>query len=390
MALILKNATCVTPFRVARGRCVVVEEGVIRAVADGEAAARPADEVLDLEGRYLLPGFIDVHVHGAVGRDFLDPDVCLGEAVPYLQSHGVTGVLATLASRPMPAYLRAIERAREYCQCDAARGTLLGIHCEGPFLNPEICGGANADYFCEPTVAAWHRMRDAGHGWVKMLTVSPELEGAVAAIRAACEDGVAVSAGHTDAAYEDMLEAIDSGLSLVTHTFNAMEPLHHRRPGALLATLLQQELVAQVNADGRHVHPLFMNMLYRLKGAEGVISTSDMTAEAGLPEGTYQREGRQIRSAEGIARLQDGTIVGSTRSLDEAIRVLVREAGVPLTDAARMASLNPARALRLDDRKGTIAPGKDADLVVMDSGLRVTMTISGGRIVYESPSPTGS
>jgi len=384
MALVLKNATCVTPFCIAGSRHVVVEEGIITAVRGGEVPGGTGDRVLDLEGSYLLPGFIDVHVHGAVGGDFLNPDMPLAEAVSHFHSHGVTGVLATLTSRPLPAYLKAIDRARQYCQCDAVRGMLLGIHCEGPFLNPRMSGGANAEYFCEPSVEAWQQMRDVGKGWVKMLTVSPELEGAAAVIRAASGDGVAVSAGHTDAGYEQMLEAIGNGLSQVTHTFNAMEPLHHRRAGALLAALLQDELVAQVNGEGRHVHPLFMRMLYRLKGAEGIILTSDLTAEAGLPEGRYEREGRRIYSTDGIARLQDGTIVGSTQSLDEGIRVLVNEAGVPLADAVRMASLNPARALGLDHRKGAIAPGKDADLVVMDSNLQVMMTVADGRVVYDS------
>jgi len=381
MALILKDATCVTPFHLARQRTVVIDGTTIRAVTSADCDAGGDDSVIELDGDYLLPGFIDLHAHGAVGGDFRDPDPPVTRMVSYFRQHGVTGVLATLTTGPMPQFLESVGRVA--AGCAEAGGGLLGIHCEGPFLNPELCGGAPAEFFLEPTVERWRQMHDAGKGWIKLMTLSPELEGAMTVLRAARRDGTAVSAGHSNASYETAQLAVKNGLSLVTHVFNAMAPLHHREPGVLLAAMLCHELPVQLNAEGVHVHPLVMRMLYRLKGPAGIVLGSDSTRGAGLPDGTYEHGRRRLEVKGPIARFEDGTIVGATTSLDHALRVMVGKVGVPLTEAARMASLNPARVLGLDHRKGVIAPGKDADLVIMDQELRVKKTIMMGRLVYE-------
>lgn len=387
MALVLANATCVTPFRTAPDRTVVVRDGVINRLTGPDYEPSPADDVRDLDGDYLLPGLIDLHVHGAVGADFYDEDLPVREMVDFAHRHGITGLLATVHPRPLPEMTAALERLAGLCGDERAQGTLVGIHCEGPFLNPEMAGGAPARWCCRPSRDAWERLRDAAGGRMKVLTISPELQGAATVTRDAARAGVAVSMGHTAADYHTVERAMDEGVSLVTHVFNAMEPLKTREPNALLAALLEPGLRLQLNAEGVHVHPLVMRMLYRLKGAEGLILTSDLHPAAGLEPGTYTWEGVEMATDGRVVRFPDGTMVGSARPLDHSLRTVVREVGVPLPEAVRMATVNPARAVGLGDRKGRIAPGRDADLAVLDGELRVRMTVAGGRVVYEAGTP---
>lgn len=304
----------------------------------------------------------------------MDREPPLEKMVGHLYRHGVTCALATVIAKPLPEYLQRIEALAGHIENGGWSGTLPGIHCEGPFLNPELSGGASRDHFVPPSVDVWRRLHRAAGGWLRMMTVSPELEGVLEVVREASSEGTVVSAGHTCADYERAEAAMDYGVSTATHLFNAMRGLHHRRPGVLLACVLHDELMVQVNAEGGHVHPLMMQMLYRLKGAGGMVLTSDAGRQAGLTGGDEGTDALNIRA--------DGVIAGSTVMLDSAVRVMVNRVGVPLEEAVRMASLNPAVLLGLDDRKGAIAPGRDADLVVMDDNLRVEMVISGGEAVY--------
>ena len=383
MALVLTNATCVTPFRVAKNRTVVIRDGIIEKIAGPAFSGASEDDVRDVEGHFILPGFVDVHAHGALGYEFADAELPVEGAVDFLYCHGVTGLLPTLHPRPMDEFKGAMARMADRCLSGPARKLLLGIHSEGPFLNPEMCGGADREAFCKPSLEIWRQLQNAGQSQIKMLTVAPELPGAMPVIRAIVQEGVAVSAGHSNAGYEIALSAVEQGLSMTTHTFNAMEGLSSRRPNILLAALREPELSAQLNAEGIHVHPLFMRLLYRLKGAEGIILTSDLHPGCGLPPGTHTVGDLTVETDGEIIRYPNGTIVGSALPLDQSVRTMVHQVGVPLTEAARMASLNPARCIGIGDRKGRIAPGYDADLVVMDRDLSVVMTVAEGRPVYE-------
>ena len=378
MALLLENASCVMPHRVARDRTIVVADGRIERIATDQhdIAAGPSDTVVDLEGSYLVPGLIDLHVHGAMGGDFLDEELPLDKMVRYFHRHGVTGVLATLIPEPVEKSVRVMRRLVRQFREGGYTDTLWGFHSEGPFLNPEMGGGAAPENFVRPCLSAWEDLSEAGDGMLKMISVAPELEGIGPVIRAAHRAGTVVSAGHTTASYAQTLQAIEDGLSSTTHLFNAMERLRHRDPGVLLASLMRPEIIAQLNAEGGHVHPLVMSMAYQLKGPAGLVLTSDIRSTAGLGEsGEGSTDALDVR---------EGTIVGSKAALDSSVRVMVREVDVTLPDAVQMASLNPAMLLGVNDRKGSIAAGKDADLAVMDEDLEVTMLIQGGEIVYES------
>ena len=384
MGVVLVNCNCVTPLRVARHRTVVIRDGTIEQIAGPGFSAGSEDELRDLGGRFVLPGLIDVHAHGALGHEFADEDLPVADTVRYLHSHGVTGLLPTLHPRPMQQFKEAMERMADRCLEGPAQRLVLGIHSEGPFLNPEMCGGADKEAFCRPTKDAWRELQEAACGQIKMVTLAPELDGAMSVIRGLVREGVAVSGGHSNASYDVTMAAVEQGLSMTTHTFNAMEGLSPDRPNILLAALREPELSAQLNAEGVHVHPIFMRMLYRLKGARGVIVTSDLHPGAGLAPGTHTAAGFTVETDGEIVRYTDGTIVGSALPLDQSVRTMVQQVGVPLTEAARMASLNPARSLGLAHRKGKIAPGYDADLAVMDEDLQVKMTVAGGQVVYET------
>ena len=382
MALLLEHASCVMPHRVTADRTVVVEKGrIARIAADARIGVSPGDTPIDLEGRYLLPGLIDVHVHGAMGGDFMDEELPLESMVRYFHRHGVTGVLATLIPKPVEETVPVMRRLVRMLREDGWTDTLWGIHNEGPFLNPEMGGAAGPGDCVEPSITAWEDLKSAADGMLKMITLAPELSGANAIIRAAHRAGTVVSAGHSKASYQEAEQAIEDGLSSTTHLFNAMGRLRHRQPGILVASLLRPEIVTQINAEGGHVHPLVMGMVYELKGPSGIVLTSDIRSTAGL-------ESSNEGSMDALD-VRGGTIFGSKAALDSSVRVMMRDVGAPLYEAVRMASLNPAELLGVEDRKGSIEAGKDADLVVMDEDLEVAMVIQGGEVVYDADGLVG-
>ncbi len=375
MSLTLTNATCVTPCLTLADRTVLIEDGTISRIAGPEEEVSADGEVLNVGGNYVLPGLIDIHAHGAAGADFFDPDLPVQQAAELLHAHGVTGLYPTVDSRPWPRMKEALERGGQLCSQSAAKELFRGIHCEGPFLNPEMSGAAQVDALCQPTLEGWKELQASAGGQIELLTIAPELDGAGAVIRSAFREGVAVSAGHSNADYETTLRAVDEGLRQITHLFNGMSHFHHRDPNILLAALLEPDIRVQLNGEGGHVHPLGMRLTYRLKGAQGIILASDMHPAAGLGPGTYDSKDGRVESDGVLIRTADGTVAGSALPLDESLRTMVHDVGASLPDAARMATLNAAQELGLADRKGRVAEGYDADLAVLD-----------GQVVYRRES----
>ena len=221
-------------------------------------------------------------------------------------------------------------------------------------------------------------------GTLKVMTIAPELPGALDVMRRAARHGVVLALAHSRAPYEQIEEAIDNGLTQVTHIFNAMDPMHHRRPGVVTGALLCNELKVHLIADGMHVHPAVMRLLLKIKGPAGIVLISDAVRGSGMPDGEYEFTGRRVCVADGRVTLPDGTLAGSSLTMEQAVRVMVELVGAPITDAMRMASLNGARVLGVDDRKGVVAVGRDADLVVFDDRFQVRMTIMAGRILHRA------
>ena len=355
---------------------VVVRGGKVEAVVadprDGDLPARRRD-VAGL----LAPGFVDLQVNGAFGSDVGVDSAALEAISRALPSTGVTAYLPTAISWPLERYgglFDAVERA------GAAPGArILGVHLEGPFLAPSRRGAHDPENLRPVELGALREFLSSGH--VRVMTLAPELAGALAAIELIVAAGAAASAGHTDATYADVVRAADAGLTLGTHLFNAMSPLHHREPGTAGALLADPRLRTGIIADGIHVDPAVVRIAHAAKGADGLVLVTDAMQAAGMPDGVYELSGRAVRVEAGVARLEDGTLAGATVTMDEAVRRLARFLDIGLEAAIPMATRTPARALGVE-RIGEIAPGADADLVVLDRDGTVEETLVAGETVY--------
>ena len=383
MLTALLNARVLTPDEELAGATVVIRDGRIEAVGAGLAPPAGA-QTFNLGGLTLAPGFIDIHVHGGGGFSLIteDPDEIRSYA-RWVVSHGVTGFLATLVGAPLPQMKRWLAAAVAAGEGVEGGARPLGVHLEGPFVNPVRRGALPAEGLRPPDVAEFVSLAEAAQGRLKVTTLAPELPGAADLIAAARERGVAVSMGHTDATYEQALEAIEWGVRQATHCFNGMRPFHHRDPGCLGAILSSPMLSAELIADGVHVHPGAMALLLAAKGPQRTILVTDGIAAAGLADGAYSLAGEAIQVRDGVASLPDGTLAGSVVTMDQAVRNIVRLGLAPLAQAVRMASSNPAAALGLGQRLGRVAPGFAADLVALDESLQVAMTFVGGEPAYD-------
>ena len=386
MLTALLNARVLTPDEELTGATVVVRDGRIEAVGVGLTPPVGA-RTFDLTGRTLAPGFIDIHVHGGGGFSLIteDPDEIRSYA-RWVVSRGVTGFLVTLVGAPLPHMQRWLAAAAAVGEDVDGGARSLGVHLEGPFVNPARRGALPVEGLRPPDMAEFLALAEAAQGRLKVITLAPELPGAADIVAAARQRGVVVSMGHTDATYEQALKAIEWGVRQATHCFNGMRPFHHRDPGCLGAILSSPRISAELIADGVHVHPGAMALLLAAKGPQGTILVTDGIAAAGLGDGTYSLAGEAIQVQGGVASLPDGTLAGSAATMDQAVRNIVSASGgglAPLGEAVRMASTNPAAALGLGQRLGRIAPGFAADLVALDDRLEVAMTFVGGQPAYD-------
>ncbi|MDB4894292.1 MAG: N-acetylglucosamine-6-phosphate deacetylase [Firmicutes bacterium] len=372
----------ILPERVVPNGLLRVEGGQITGLWDLETTAAPAHDprATTTVSGYLAPGFIDLHVHGG-GGDFMD---CDPEAVAAItQTHaryGTTGLLATTLTAPEERIIAAI-RAAKAAPRRGAR--VLGFHIEGPFVNPKLKGAQDGRYVRLASTAEidrWMAEGEAGDRW--HVTMAPEMEGATAAVQHLAGRGAIVSAGHTDCTYAQLAAAQAAGVRHVTHLYNAMRGLHHREPGTVGGALTLPGLTVELIADGVHVHPASMAVAVGARGADGVLLVTDAMRAAGMGEGEYLLGELKAVVRNGEARLADGTLAGSVLTMADAVRNMVKLVGVPLPAAVAMASRNPARRHGLEARKGALAVGMDADLVLLDQDLRVQATVVAGQAVF--------
>ncbi len=367
----------------------------------GMLAPGPEHRVYDFGSNYICPGFIDLHVHGAGGTDVLDGTCeALDRMAKALAEGGTTSFLASTIS----ASRRELEGAVKNVALAKQKGTggaeIIGVHLEGPFLNPRKKGAHARKNLRAPDVheltgylaagagagtgagVEADTMAGAGADIVRMITLAPELPGAPEVIAFARSRGLVVALGHSVATRDQVEEACRAGLSHATHVFNAMGGLDHRELGTAGAVISLEQVTADVIPDGLHVHPEVIKILVRAKGLDRVCAVTDGIRAGGLGDGTFAWRGRRVMVRDGIARLADGTIAGSVIRMAQAVKTLVEKVGLPLEQAVRLASTNPARVLSLNS-KGVLAPGKDADITVLDAGFKVLMTIVAGKIVYQ-------
>jgi N-acetylglucosamine-6-phosphate deacetylase len=388
--MILTNARLIFPDGIRDGLEVVVEKGKIAAVREHSHAR--GEEVLDLHGNYLAPGFIDLHVHGALGRDTMEASAEAFQPIcNYHASGGTTALLLTTATAPLDrigAVLNAV------CDCRGSIKQLVGVHVEGPFISKSKCGAQRTEFIQSPSQPSVQQLVDRADV-IKRVTIAPEVPGAFEAIENFHAHAISVSGGHSDAWDEQAREGFARGMRSVTHTFNCMSSARRRgiyRVGGLLEFALSElQISCELIADDHHVSATLMKVLYRAKGAGGICLVTDATAGAGLPNGSkFSLFGRDCVVEGGVCLLADrSALAGSASRMIDLVRTMVSKVSVPLHEAVRMATENPAHAIGLET-KGRLAVGADADFAVLSSELDVLRTFNGGEEIFsseQSPEP---
>jgi N-acetylglucosamine-6-phosphate deacetylase len=364
------------------------EANVSLLIADSRSSAistrlTKADEQIDLTDCTVFPGFIDVHNHGSVGVDVMESDPsALADVSAYLASCGVTGWLPTLVPASDENYAQVARLIQSAMQNNSG-ARVLGIHYEGPFVNSAQCGALHTKYFKSYSSTNDLECLHTVFPGTNMITLAPEIEGGLELITELYKRGWVISIGHTRADIKLLEAAFENGARHMTHFMNAMAPLHHRKPGPVNWGLLRDDVTCDIIADGIHLDSSMLRLLVKTKGAGRLALISDAIAAAGKGDGEYQIWGETISVKEGRTSNAAGSIAGSVISMFDAVRMM-RSLGVPDVDVARMASLNPARLLQIDDQCGSIEEGKRADLVAIDDHGKVRLTIIGGEVVYRA------
>lgn len=383
----LVNGRVILPGDRVDGKAVVVEDGIILGIEDVGALG---DDIFQISvgGRLITPGLIDIHTHGALNHSFDEPltevyATITGEQV----KRGVTSVLATITTAPLPGMLAALHFCRNWISQPRPGAQVLGAHVEGPFFSREEKGAQDSNHIITPEDSSADQLLEH-HDVTRMMTCAPEVPGALDLIRRLVKLGIVPAAGHSSARDVEVLAAMEAGLRHTIHIWSGQSSTIRvgawRRPGLLESTLVFDELTAEMIADNRHLPPTLMKLAYKCKGPDRLCVVSDATGGAGLPEGTvFGTAEMEYVVGDGVAMLLDRTsFAGSTTLLDRMLTVLTTVVGIPEVEAVRMASLTPARVIGVDDRKGSLEAGKDADLTVFDAGFRVWRTMILGRWVY--------
>lgn len=377
----IKNGKIILKDRVIEGHAVLISDVIEGILPIGQIP--PDAEIIDAQGGYIAPGLIDLHIHGYLGKD-----VCDGEEESIrtiskgLLANGVTGYLPTTMTVDMKVIRQALDtcRALKEESKDWDGSVILGCHAEGPFISESKKGAQDPKYILKPDAAFVKEYADI----IRTITLAPETDTEdFAAIREICRDtDVVVSMGHTSADYDTAMHSTEAGVKHVTHLFNAMTPLAHRAPGVVTAAF-NADVSCEVIVDTFHVDKCFYDLLWKIKGRKLCFITDCLPA-GGLPYGEYTLGGAKIIYRDIVCRLEDGTVAGSVLHLNHGVRNVWQNSSIPLHECVNCASLNPATVLGIDDRKGSIEIGKDADIILLDENFEVQKTIIGGKIKYEA------
>ena len=382
--LLIYNARLFTPHHPGQLGWLLVKDAQIHLIGFGRRPILPAHsdvQELDADGNRLLPGFIDLHVHGAMGHEVMDASASgLGEMARFYASHGVTSFLATTWTAGREAIVKALELVEEMRGPIQGGATLLGVHLEGPYLNPARCGAQDVRQIRRAEREEALDFLD--RGVIRLLALAPEYDENLWLIEECVKRGITVSAAHTAAGYEQMQIAAAHGVTQVTHTFNAMQELGHREPGTVGAALTIPQISCELIADNIHVHPAVQKILLDVKTPSGVILITDAIRAAGLPEGEYMLDERSVNIQDGAVRLADGTLAGSILTMERALQNLCSATGRSLEELWVTSSLNAARAIGISSRKGSLEAGKDADFVLLDNSFEVQLTVAQGEVLY--------
>jgi N-acetylglucosamine-6-phosphate deacetylase len=373
---LLHTGRAITPLTEIPDAGILLREGVIEAIGPRAGMSLPAGaQEIAATDKIAVPGFVDVHIHGAGGQDVMEGSTkALATVARTVAEHGTTSFVATTVTASTEATCRSVEGISKYIAAqhvtEEARAEVLGIHFEGPFLNPVRRGAHPQEWIKQPSAELLDKFLHAAAGNARILTIAPELPGAMPCIDAARNAGMVVGMGHTDATYEQARAAMAHGVRHAIHVYNAMRPFSHRDSGVIGAVLTSPEVSAELIADGVHVDETAMRLLLQAKGAGGVILISDGLSATGMPDGKYMLGQFEVTLSGGVCRNTEGKLAGSTLTLDRALRNIVA-LGASVADAVRMLTLNPASLLGIEFKKGALRVGADADVVLLDEGLHV-------------------
>lgn len=391
--VLLKNMMVYAESEIIKNGYVIIHEGKIQEIGPVSLLRNEEEyEVIKLPPEFaLIPGFIDIHIHGVDGADPMDatPEALsrMAEALP---REGTTSFLATTITQEREAIEKALVNAGEYVvsQSLAGKAEVLGVHLEGPFINKKMAGAQPVNHIVSPETELFRKWQSLSKNTIKLVTLAPEVPGALELISYLNQSGVVSSIGHTDASYEQVKKAMQNGATQVTHLFNQMKGLHHREPGVVGAAFLHDELKAELIVDGIHVRPEIVNVAYHQKGSKGLLLITDSMRAKCLKNGTYDLGGQEVKVEDGKALLPDGTLAGSILKLGQAVKNLIDFTNCSLAESIQMAAVNPAKQLGIYDYKGSIRKGKDADLVILDENHDVVMTFCRGEMAYQKERET--
>ena len=386
MSIRISNARIITPFQtINNGEIHISDEGKILSVESPGDPDDQANQYIDASGFFLTPGLIDIHVHGGFGVTFGMADLKEGLQVYSREvlTTGVTGFLVTIAAPDTQSLLEMIRSYTPMLREGLPGAQALGLHLEGPYLSKEKKGAFNPSWLRKPDLEEVKAIIEAGEGWIKQITIAPELENAGTIADIFQKHGVAVALGHSNTDFETASAALHEKFSHVTHTFNAQSSFNHRNPGVIGAVLASENITAELIADKVHVHPGAMKILYRCVGKDRLILITDAMPGAGLSDGTYDLVGHEVIVKDGYAKLADGTIAGSTARLIDCVANIHQDLHLSLNDALQCATYNPAKFLRLQDSIGSIEPGMKANLILFDDEFNVQLALVQGDIAYQ-------
>ena len=381
MQLLIKNARLYSDIETFKD--VLIENGKIAKILPANPLYSISNEI-DTEGRILAPGFIDIHIQGAGGCDVLDGSEESLEKFSFtLAKLGTTGYLGTSVFLNNSNNLH-LENAYNYYKKASKGAVLLGVHLEGPFINPKKKGGLSKDAIIAPSKDALLNVLDKTQDSLKLMTLAPELPDAADIISTLLERGIIPSFGHSDATYAEAKKGFELGIRHTTHIFNAMNPIHHREPGPITSIFERADVTAQIISDGHHLNPAIVNLIYKNIGYERCICITDGMQAMGLPEGSYIYNGREYISNGGAAKYPDGTLIGSTTSLGNIAHKFMEFTGCTPKEAIDTITYNPAKLLNLEEQTGSIKEGLNADLVILNKNFDALVTLVNGIIVHDS------
>ncbi len=390
MRTILKNGSVITPVRILENAGIVIENSWIQAVFEGDSySKRNDDQVIDVKGKYISPGFIDIHTHGGGGDDFMDGTVeAITNGARAHMAYGTTSIVPTTLTSTINELFHTLDHFKEAKGSMKDGPNLLGLHLEGPYFSMEQKGAQDPKYIKNPDKDEYLKILDYSDSIIRW-SVAPELEGSLNMARELSKRNILCSIAHSNANYDEVLAAYENGFTHVTHLYSGMSTVHRinafRHAGVIESAYLIDDMTVEIIADGVHLPESLLKLIYKIKGADRICLVTDSMRAAGMPEGEYtlgsHKNGFTVIVEDGVAKLMDKTaFAGSTATADRLIKVMTNMAEVPLLQAVKMLTLTPAKVIGVDTHKGSIVPGKDADIVVFDKDINISMVIIGGCI----------